>query len=340
MAGGNVQAHMAVFPGTGRVLGMCTAMTKTIKEDRLRWVLPIIAKEVKLAEAARVFPHGKRTLERWVASYKKYGEEGLNPRSTARKTQERETPIRIKEHIIELRKETGKCALKLHWHMKKEGLVVPARTIGEILKREGLVRKYRVKRIKYKYIKAELVPGELVEIDVKYVPGSVAGRQYFQYTAIDRASRWRHLAIYEEQVNGSSILFLEGVMLRAPFPIRGIKTDNHATFTNYYTGTNKRSDLLVKSLHVLDAFCREKGVKHYLIDPGKPAQNGTVERSHREDQEKLYDQWSFKTAEDLRYRVRLWNMYYNDLEHCGLNGKTPNEFLTNYKLINPPYVGA
>jgi len=337
---GNVQAHMAVFPGTGRVLGMCTAMTKTIKEERLRWVLPIIAKEVKLLEAAKVFPHGKRTLERWVAAYKKYGEEGLDPKSTARKTQESETPIRIKEHIIELRKETKKCALKLHWQMKKEGLVVPARTIGEILKREGLVRKYRVKRVKYKYIKAKLVPGELVEIDVKYVPGQVKGRHYFQYTAIDRASRWRHLAIYEEQVNGSSILFLGEVILRAPFSIGAIKTDNHATFTNYYTGTNKRSDLLVKSLHALDARCRELGIKHYLIDPGKPAQNGTVERSHREDQEKLYDQWLFKTPENLRYRVRLWNMYYNDLEHCGLNGKTPNEFLNTYKLINPPNVPA
>ena len=169
-----------------------------------------------------------------------------------------------------------------------------------------------------------------MEIDVKYVPGMIEGRQYFQYTAIDRASRWRHLEIYDEQVNHHSILFLEEVIRRAPFVVQAIKTDNHATFTNYYTGTNKRSDLLVKSLHILDAFCREHGIKHYLIDPGKPAQNGTVERSHREDQEKLYDQWSFKTAEDLRYRVRLWNMYYNDLEHCGLNGKTPNEFLANY----------
>ena len=86
--------------------------------------------------------------------------------------------------------------------------------------------------------------------------------------------------------------------------------------------------------------CRKLGIKHYLIDPGKPAQNGTVERSHREDQEKLYEQHKFLSAEDLRYRVRLWNMYYNDLEHCGFNGKTPNEFLTNYQLINPPNVPA
>jgi len=319
---------------------MATHMAKTIKEERLRWVLPIARREAKLIEVAKVFPYGKRTLERWLAAYKKHGETGLEPKPTTRKTQQNETPIRIKEHVIELRKETGKCALKLHWQMKKEGLLIPARTIGEILKREGLVRKYRVKRIKYKYIKATLQPGEMLEIDVKYVPGDVAGQQYFQYTAIDRASRWRHLEIYDEQVNHHSVRFLEEVVRRAPFPILAIKTDNHSTFTNYYTGTNKRSDLLVKSLHALDWACRARGIKHYLIDPGKPAQNGTVERSHREDQEKLYDTFSFKSAEDLRYRVRLWNMYYNDLEHCGLNGKTPNEFLNNYKLINPPNVPA
>ena len=315
-------------------------MSKTIKEERLRWVLPIANKEVRLIEVAKVFPYGQRTLERWVASYIKHDEAGLEPKSTARKTQENETPIRIKEHIIELRIKTKKCALKLHWQMKKEGLVVPPRTIGEILKREGLTRRYRVKRIKYKYIKAEITPGELVEIDVKYVPGTIAGRQYFQYTAIDRSSRWRHLEIYDEQANHHSVLFLETIIRKAPFAISAIKTDNHATFTNYYTGTNKRSDLLVKSLHALDASCRELGVKHYLIDPGKPAQNGTVERSHREDQEKFYDVNRFKTFADLRRKVAAWNDYYNNLEHCGLDGLTPNEFLKNYRLNNPPNVAA
>ena len=315
-------------------------MAKTIKEERLRWVLPIVHKEIKLIDAAKVCPYSTRSLERWVTTYKKGGVRALEPKSTARKTQENETPIRIKEHIIELRKQTKKCALKLHWQMEKEGLVVPARTIGEILKREGLVRKYRVKRIKYKYLRATLQPGELVEIDVKYVPGIIAGLQYFQYTAIDKASRWRHLEIYDEQVNHHSVLFLKEIIRRAPFAILAIKTDNHSTFTNYYTGINKRSDLLVKSLHALDGACRERTIKHYLIDPGKPAQNGAVERSHREDPEKFYDELSFASAEDLRYRVRLWNMYYNDLEHCGLNGKTPNEFLANYQLINPPNVPA
>jgi len=64
-----------------------------------------------------------------------------------------------------------------------------------------------------------------------------------------------------------------------------------------------------------------------LIDPGKPAQNGTVERSHREDEEKFYQQHSFRSVADLKQKICAWNDYYNNLEHCGLDGETPNEVL-------------
>lgn len=313
-------------------------MAKTIKEERVRWVLPIIKKEVRLVDAAKVCPHGKRSLERWVAAYKRDGEVGLEPKSTEPKTQPKETPIRIKERIIEIRKKTKKCALKIHWQLQKEGTEIDERTIGKILKKEGLVRKYRVRKITYKYIKAVRKPGELLEIDVKFVPGKVAGRRYFQYTAIDTASRWRHLSVYDEQTTDRSIRFLMKVMKLFPHQIQAVKTDNGSIFTNYYLGTNKRSDLTVKTLHALDVFCTENNITHYLIDPGKPAQNGTVERSHRSDQESFYNQNTFKDFSDLQKKLKKWNMYYNNLEHCGLGGKTPNEFLANYSTNNPPYV--
>ncbi len=304
-------------------------MATTIKEERLRWILPIVRKEVRLVDSVKVCPHGKRSLERWVAAYKKDGEEALEPQSTEPKTQPKETPIRIKERIIEIRKDTEKCALKIHWQLQKEGIAIDERTVGKILKKENLVRKYRVRKIKYKYIRAERKPGELLEIDVKYVPGEVAGRRYYQYTAIDTASRWRHLAVYDEQTTHHSIKFLLEVMELFPHRIFAVKTDNGSIFTNYYLGTNKRSDVTVKTLHALDVFCAKNNIIHYLIDPGKPAQNGTVERSHREDQEKFYDRYKFKNIWHLQKKLKEWNIYYNNLEHCGLDGKTPNEFLAN-----------
>jgi len=84
---------------------------------------------------------------------------------------------------------------------------------------------------------------------------------------------WRYLAVYDEQTNHRSILFLKEVILKFDYKIQAIKTDNRSIFTNYYTRMTKRSDMTVKTIHVLDQFCASQGVTHYLIDPGKPAQN-------------------------------------------------------------------
>lgn len=302
-------------------------MKETIEEERWGWIKPIINKELTYDEVLKLCPHSKRSLERWVAAYRKCGMAGLVPKSTAPKTQPHETPIRIKEEVITARKQTGLCALKLHWRLEKQGLMVPRSTIAKILKDEGLVRKYRTKKVKYTYLRAERQPGELLEMDVKYVPGAIHGLKYYQYTVIDTASRWRHLEVFDEQTTHHAIRMMEIVTTKFPYPIQAIKTDNHSTFTNYYLGTNKRSDVSVKTIHALDQWCAKHDITHYLIDPGKPAQNGTVERSHREDEEKFYQQNTFSSVNQLKQKIRRWNEYYNDLEHCSLNGKTPNEVL-------------
>jgi len=309
-------------------------MPKNIQEERLRWVKLVENSGIKLKNVIEIFPYSGRTLKRWLKEYRTKGQVGLIPKSTKPKTNPKESPIYLKEKVISLRKKTKLCALKLKWRLEKEGLKIHERTIGKILKNENLVRKYRVKKIKYKYIRAERKPGELMEIDVKFVPGQVAGKRYFQYTAIDTASRWRYLRVYGEQTTFNSILFLEEVLNVFPHKIFAIKSDNGSIFTNYYLGTNKRSDATVKTLHSLDIFCISKNIIHYLIDPGKPAQNGTVERSHREDQEKFYEQNTFRNFTDLPKKLRVWNDYYNNLEHCGLNGKTPNEMLGLKKGTN------
>lgn len=295
----------------------------------MRWVLPIVNKEIRLKDAARVFPGGQRTLERWVARYNQSGEAGLIPLSTRPKSQPKELPIRTKERIVELRNETKLCAKKLNYKLAKEGIAVSDRVIGKIVKTEGLVRKYRVRKLKYKYLKVPLAPGELVEVDIKFVPDKISGRRYYQFTAIDCASRWRYLKIYSDCGNGSAIAFVKRLIKIAPFRVRAIKTDNGSCFTNRYTGYKKSSDPFNPRLHPLDIFLSSLNIIHYLIDPGKPAQNGKVERSHRTDQEMFYDRHQFKSALELRKAVKIWNMTYNNLEHIALGGLTPTEALRN-----------
>ena len=290
-------------------------------------MLPIANQEVKLVDAAKVCPYGKRSLERWLACYKKGGDRGLELKSTRPRTNPKETPIRIKERIIELRKKKKQCSLKIQWDLKEEGIDVHYQTIQKIIKAEGLTRKYRTRKIKYNYVRMPLRKGELVEIDIKFVPERIGGRKYYQFTAIDCATRWRCLKAYDDASTFAAIKFLKKLVRVANFKIQAIKTDNGSCFTNRYTGYNKSTDPLNPRLHAFDILCSELAMPHYLIDPGKPQQNAFVERSHRTDQEKFYEENKFKSFEDLRDKLKLWNMKYNDTKHCGLNGLTPNQAL-------------
>jgi len=308
-------------------------MPDSTKEERFRWIKPILDKEISIKRMVKISPFSERTIKYWLARFRQDGLEGLNSRSTRPKSHPDETPIRIKERIIELRKATGLCAKKLNYRLAKEGISVSPRLIGKILKTEGLVRKYRIRKLKYRYLKIPLLPGELVEIDIKYVPDLIKNRQYYQFTAIDCASRWRYLRIYEDFSNGSSLEFLKELIVTAPFCIRAVKTDNGSNFTNRHTGYLLSADPMNPRLHAFDLLCQKVNIIHYLIDPGKPAQNGKVERSHRTDQEMFYDKKEFKSVSELKKALRIWNQEYNNLEHCSLDGLTPNEALAKVQNV-------
>jgi len=308
-------------------------MPKSTKEEKYRWIKPILDKEITIKQMAKVCPFCERTLKYWLASFRHGGLDELANKSTRPKSHPDETPIWIKERIIELRKTTGLCAKKLNYKLSKEKIIVSNRLVGKVLKSEKLVRKYRVRKLKYKYIKVPLSKGELVEIDIKYVPKRVQGMRYYQFTAIDCASRWRYLKIYEGQYNSHAVSFLKEVIRIFPYRIRAIKTDNGACFTNRYTGYQRSTDPLNPRLHPLDILCQRYNIMHYLIDPGKPAQNGKVERSHRTDQEMFYERNRFKTLAGLKKALRIWNMEYNNLEHCSLDGLTPNEALARVQNV-------
>ncbi|MFP4514565.1 MAG: hypothetical protein ACLFNO_01010 [Parcubacteria group bacterium] len=45
----------------------------------------------------------------------------------------------------------------------------------------------------------------------------------------------------------------------------------------------------------------------------------------------FYDRNRFKTVLELKQKLEEWNNEYNNLEHCSLGGKTPNEMI---KILN------
>jgi len=141
---------------------------------------------------------------------------------------------------------------------------------------------------------------------------------------------------YENRENDYSINFLDALLERTKglFEIKAIKTDNDSVFTNRITGYEKSTDPLNPRFHVFDHWCNKNGITHYLISPGKPTQNGHVERSHRSDQQYFYDNMKEpETIEEYNYRLTLWNNWYNDLPHCSLGGLSPNEYLKKVQYV-------
>ena len=83
---------------------MSKTMPKSTKEEKFRWIKPILDKEISIKQMALVCPFSERAIKYWLAQYRENGMDGLDNKSTRPKSQPKETPIRIKERIIEMRR--------------------------------------------------------------------------------------------------------------------------------------------------------------------------------------------------------------------------------------------
>jgi len=80
---------------------MSKTMPKSTSEEKHRWIKPILNGEVSIKAMAQVCPFSERSLKYWLASFREHGIKGLDNKSTKPKSQPNETPIRVKERIID-----------------------------------------------------------------------------------------------------------------------------------------------------------------------------------------------------------------------------------------------
>lgn len=300
---------------------------------RLKWVNLVLKKGLSRREVARLSDHSPNTISYWVRNYQLRGLEGLLNQSRAPLNHPNQYSQEVVDKILEIREKTGFCALKIKQRLLKEyGINISARGIGYVLKSEGKTRKYKRRQKKERISKFKIKePGELLEMDIKYAIKSYSNYWYFQYSAIDWLTGIAFGDIYEIHSNLESLIFLRKVNRFYPFKIKGIQTDNDSVFTNRYTGYSRSTDPLNPRLHPFDLLCNELGIIHYLIDPGKPMQNGKIERFHRICEEEFYQRESFKDLNSLRKKFRDFLYYFNnERENLGLDGLTPLEKLRTF----------
>lgn len=174
--------------------------------------------------------------------------------------------------------------------------------------------------------------GEKWQIDVKFVPkeckadGLPHDLNFYQYTCIDEASRERFIFHYTEHTPMNTVDFVYRCFLFYKYKPQEIQTDNGVEFT-----WNREK---FKKIHPLDYLCIKEHIYHHKIKPRTPRHNGKVERSHRNDNERFYNNLKFYSLNDLRYQAKLYLKRSNNIPMGVLNYKTPKEIRNKLLELN------
>jgi putative transposase len=85
----------------------------------------------------------------------------------------------------------------------------------------------------------------------------------------------------------------------------------------------------------LNDWCQAHGIKLQFIQPGKPSQNGFIERFNRTFRQDILDAYTFEDLSQVRILKEDWmDDYNNSRPHESLGGMTPVQFRLKNQLNN------
>jgi transposase InsO family protein len=286
---------------------------------RVRFKLMVLefAKHFSVTQTCKEFNVPRSTFYRWKQKYDQEGRAGLYRKKPVAYHHPRKTPAKVREKILELRKQYQLGALRITYYLERyHGIKISESTVTRVLKAHGLSRlpKSAPRRALHTKRYAKTVLGHHVQVDVKFLtlrdPNGKLVKRY-QYTAIDDATRIRALQIYPKHNQACAIQFVDYVIEKFPFRISTFRTDRGHEFQSRF------------HWHVEDL-----GIQHIYIKPRTPQLNGKVERSHRTDQAEFYQLLTYTDDVDLTAKLNAWEHFYNyDRPHISHQGKTPYEVM-------------
>jgi transposase InsO family protein len=265
---------------------------------------------IPLTTLSADFGVSREVLGRWWARYQITDLAGLTPRSRRPHESPSRISVRTEQRILKLRAQRLSAGRIAH------ALQIGHSTVQRILERHGqnqLPRPLRPKPRRYEKQR----PGELVHIDLKYLPALRNARNDFEFAAVDDFSREAVVSIRTDATSKAAATFLEEVAATLPYPIEAVLTDNAFAFTMRHALHHDRTTRFQQ-------VCAGLGIRHYLLRPYAPQSNGKVERFFRTiDDECLHVRPLFTFLARSR-AVEDFVWYYNhERPHLSLGGRTP-----------------
>jgi len=327
-AGSRMTTYGYILPGSARISNWAfrvEGLTKQAKQ-RLKVITWHQQHDANISLTARHFGLSRQTVRRWLKRFKLQGAIGLNNHSSRpKRLRQPTTSSEIVSAVIKVRQANPTWSkYKIEAYLRdNEGIRVSCSTVGRILKRRNLISpKVSRKRIKaalhprMRYPRDLVIkrPGDLIQIDTKYLTG-IAGIKLYQFTAIDVLTKLRVLHVSTLLSSKQGEKFLGRCIKEFPFEIQAIQTDNGSEF-----------------LKLFDRACSKLEIKHYFIEPRSPKQNSYVERSIRTDKYEFYQQGKMRSStKQLLPLVKEWQNHYNTVRpHQSLNYLTPQAYYQQF----------
>jgi transposase InsO family protein len=289
----------------------------SVVDERWRFVRACLAGERTMKALCEVHGISRKTGYKWLESFKLEGRRGLVDRSRARKTQESAIAEAIADALVcqRLKRPTWgprKIVAALADARPKTRWPAPS-TVGEILKRKGLVAKRRRAQQPSPRYPLPLLqskqPNDIWCADFKGEFGMGDGKRCYPLTISDHFSRF---LLECKGLLSPSTEMVQPIFERAfrefGLPL-AIRSDNGAPFASP-AGLSRLSVWWVKL-----------GIRPERIEPGNPQQNGRHERMHRTLKREA------PPAADLRAQQRTFDgfrhLYNHERPHEALGQKPP-----------------
>jgi transposase InsO family protein len=304
---------------------------------RLLLVQRITDEGQPVAHAAKAMGVSRQCAHHWVDRFEAEGEAGLLDRSSRPHHSPTRTSPEVEDQVLAARVEHRRGQ---DWLGAELG--IPPRTVSRILRRHQVPRLAECDPLTGAVIRASKTtavryerdqPGDLVHMDVKKIGripdgggwrahgremGSSHTRRQtrigydYVHSVVDDHSRFAYSEILENERADTSRAFFARALHE--FALHGITVAELMT-DNAWSYTNSRS---------LAALLAESGIKHRLIKPHCPWQNGKVERFNRTLQTEWAYRQVFTTNAERTAALAPWLDDYNTRRrHSALGGLPP-----------------
>jgi transposase InsO family protein len=143
------------------------------------------------------------------------------------------------------------------------------------------------------------------------------------FLAIDRVSKFTHVAFFDAATQMNGAAFLREVIAAFPYAIHTVLTDNGMAFADLPKNRNGPTRQWLGA-HIFDRVCREHGIEHRLTKPYHPWTNGQAERMNRTVKDATIKVFHYPDLESLKAHVLAFVTAYNFAKHLKrLRWRTP-----------------